>query len=157
RFELVDAKGLPSASLETGFNGEGTLAFYDEKGKTRIQLGLAADHEPHLIISDARERTRMHLSLNKLGGEPLLSLTTGPGIDNTISLSSGDLGAHLHMDHVKGGRLSLGLSGGGPRITVEGPDGKQQVAIEAMEFGPMISLREKNGRTRARWYVTPEG
>ncbi len=144
RFELRGADNVLRASLSRGPKGETYLSFFGKDGKPGLSLGLNGDGTPAISLYDRQSKTRIGLSVDPEGGNPQLVLfdddsepairlgiPKGSGPDITVGRKGkGGVSISLTKDgdpsirvRDQGGdsRLSLGLSGGEPSISLFGP------------------------------------
>jgi hypothetical protein len=157
KFELVDAKGRPAASLQKGLQGQPILSFFDDNGTARFNLGMTDDGQPSLTLADEKGRARISLFLANKDGEPLLSVSSGSPLGGTrLDMSSSADGPILTLSKPKQGRIEKGVVGE-PAISLRDSDDRLALLIKATDDGPKVSMLGKNGLERAKVNVRADG
>jgi hypothetical protein len=135
QFELVDKAGRVRAALYVNENAEAALAFNDQEGKVRAQLGLGPTGHPSLTLLG--EDTQPFI---------FLGFTESGGVRVALESREGKKRATLELSPSGWPALFLYDTSGEPRAVLQLDETNGEPVLALLGKGP-----EKKGR-----YITPQ-
>jgi len=158
RYELRRADGTVGASLVEGRRGETLLTFLDQKGRSRLTVGLTERGAPSIRLLGEDEQLKIGLMVNPLDDAPTVFLCDDSG-DNVVSFGVWKgLGSNLRIGKAGRGGINLRVSPEGSAfVDFLDQTNKSRILLSVLDDAASLSLMDKDHLVRASLRILQDG
>jgi hypothetical protein len=158
KYELRRTDGKVGARLAQDRRGATRLTFFDQRGLSRLEVGLTEQGAPSIMLLGEDERPKIGLAVDAVKGDPQLFLCDDSG-DHVISLAaSKGLGPNMTIGRVRRGGVSVGvLPDGSASVDLTDTSNQARISLSVDEETAGISFADKDHRLRACLRVLKDG
>jgi len=158
KYELRRADGKIGALLVEGRRGETLLMFFDQKGHSRLTMGLTENGAPSILLLGEDQRPKIGLMVTPVDGDPTVFLCDDSG-DHVGSLSvSKGLGSHLRIGKAGRGGISVRVSPEGSTfVDFWDRANESRILLSVRDNAPCLSLMDKDHVVRATLRILQDG